>query len=209
MKIANIIYENDLVNHTMVDYINYINQPVEYDSIDKTKPTLYVGWEFMKSCNPNNDIIKNADILKKKIITNELYWEFSFNENKASHVRGVENFIKNAPDLYFTPKYTYTNLDPVFFSIKDFDDIIAIIPKDITKAYNYKNEMLYLLRDENIWGIDLKMYKFFGFDNDKILELIKSKSISICDDIDGEIYISYYRQLSTFVNLKRYVVVLY
>jgi hypothetical protein len=50
MKIANVIYEKELVNHTIVDYVNYINVATEYDSLDKTLPTLYVGWSFMKAC---------------------------------------------------------------------------------------------------------------------------------------------------------------
>jgi hypothetical protein len=74
MKIANIIYEKELVNHTKVEYVNYINEKIEYEKIGNNLPTLYVGWSFMKECNLKNEIIKNADILKKKIITNELYW---------------------------------------------------------------------------------------------------------------------------------------
>ena len=84
MKIANIIHEKELVNHTKAEYINYFNEPKVYDELDKSLPTLYVGWSFMKACNPDDPIIQNADILKKKIITNELYWEFSFRESKPS-----------------------------------------------------------------------------------------------------------------------------
>ena len=72
MKLGNIIYEKELVNHTKVDYINYFNKPQIYHSLDKTLPTLYVGWSFMKSCNEFNDIIQNANILHKKIVANEL-----------------------------------------------------------------------------------------------------------------------------------------
>ena len=63
IKLANIIYEKDLVNHTKLDYVNYFNKPQNYDSIDKSLPTLYVGWSFMKACNEFNEIIQNANIL--------------------------------------------------------------------------------------------------------------------------------------------------
>ena len=69
MKIANIVYEKNLVNHTKVDYINYVNGEVKYNNLDTSLPTLYVGWSFMKQCNPDNEIIQNANILYKKIIT--------------------------------------------------------------------------------------------------------------------------------------------
>ncbi len=209
MKIGNIIFENELINHTEVDYINYINKPMEYDLIDKSKPTLYVGWNFMKSCNPNNEIIQNADILKKKIITNELYWEFSFVENKSSHVRGVENFINNVPKLYFTSKFRYTNLDPIFFSVNDINELCVILtPKKIVKCYNYKNEMLYLLYGNDIIGIDLRVYGYFDFNIPQIIDLVKSSAFAYYDDLYSDIYIKYYKIFPTFSNLKRYIVTL-
>jgi len=161
MKIANIIHEKELVNHTKAGYINYFNEPKVYDDLDKSLPTLYVGWSFMKACNPDNDIIQNANILKKKIITNELYWEFNFNESKASHVKGVDTFAGLVPQFYFTPKFQYINLDPVFFQLKDLQDFMDVVPKEIDLIYQYKNEMIYLLFEDKIWGINLRMYEFF------------------------------------------------
>ena len=159
MKIANIIHEKELINHTKEDYINYFNESKVYDDLNKLLPTLYVGWSFMKACNPENPLFQNADILKKKIVTNELYWEFSFRESKPSHVKGVDKFAALVPQFFFTPKYTYINLDPVFFQLKDIQDLMDVLPKkDIIKVYNYKNEMLYILKDNRITGLDLRMY---------------------------------------------------
>ena len=208
MKIGNIIYEKELVNHTKVEYVNYFNEQKIYNDLDKTLPTLYVGWSFMKACNPNNPIIQNADILKKRIITNELYWEFNFTESKPSHVKGVDKFAGLVPQFYFTPKYKYTNLDPVFFQLKDIDDLMDVLPKKIDKLYNYKNEMIYLQKDNNIWGISLSMFSFFNFNIDEIInglsERIKNNQIKL--DLDGEIYQSYYKIFPNFEFLKRYIV---
>lgn len=208
MKIANVIYEKELVNHSMVDYVNYIKEPLEYDKIDKTLPTLYVGWSFMKSCNPNNDIFKNADILKKKIITNELYWEFSFEESKASHVKGINTFVNLAPQFYFSPKYIYTNLDPVFFQIKDIQDLMDVLPKKIDNLYNYKDEMLYILSENKIWGVNLKMYEYFQFKIEDIVVNIKGRTKAAISDMDGSHYQSYYKLFPNFTHLKRYLVTL-
>jgi hypothetical protein len=208
MKIANVIFDKELVNHTKVGYVNYINESKAYDEINKSLPTLYVGWSFMKACNPNNEIIQNADILKKKIITNELYWEFSFIESKPSHVKGVDTFVGLAPQFFFNPKYTYVNLDPVFFQIKDIQDLMDIVPKDITKAYNYKNEMLYILKDDKITGLNLKMYDFFKFDISVIIDMIKARTFYYEEDIDANIYQSYYKIFPNFTLLKRYLVTL-
>jgi hypothetical protein len=208
MKIANIIYEKELVNHTKVDYVNYYNQPVKYSELDKSLPTLFVGWSFMKACNPDNEIILHADILKKKIITNELYWEFSFDESKASHVKGIENFVEIAPQFYFTPKYQFINLDPVFFQLVEIEDLMVVLPKEIDATYNLKNEMLYVLKDNKIWAINLKMYEFFKFNPTEIITRITGRSIKTISDLEGLEYQAQYKIFPNFQLLKRYMVVI-
>jgi len=206
MKIANVIHEKELVNHTKTEYINYFNEPKVYDDLDKSLPTLYVGWSFMKACNPDNPIIQNADILKKKIITNELYWEFSFRESKPSHVKGVDTFAGLVPQFYFSPKYIYTNLDPVFFQLKDVDDLMDVTPKKIDASYNYKNEMFYFLTDNKIWGIDLRMYQFFKFGLEEILQRMLVRTAMPITDLEGETYQLYYKIFPNYEHLKRYIV---
>ena len=206
MKIANVIHEKELVNHTKVDYINYFNEPKAYDDLDKSLPTLYVGWSFMKACNPDNPIVQNADILKKKIITNELYWEFSFRESKPSHVKGVDKFAALVPQFYFSPKYFYTNLDPVFFQLKDIQDVMDVLPKKIDASYNYKNEMFYILSENKIWGLDLRMYEFFKFDIPTFLATLGGRIKSSITDMDGSFYQKYYKIFPNYEHLKRYLV---
>lgn len=206
MKIANIIYERELVNHTQVDYINYFTGLTEYDKLDKTMPTLYVGWSFMKACNPNNELIQHADILKKRIISNELYWECSFEESKSSHVKGVENFVNLVPQFYFMPKYQFINLDPVFFQIVDVQGILDVVSREIDMLYNFKNEMLYILSKNNITAINLKMYTFFKFDTEEIIRSLRQRATKCTYDLEGSTYQSYYKILPNFNLLKRYLI---
>jgi hypothetical protein len=209
MKIANVIYEKELVNHTQVEYVNYYKETIEYEKLDKTLPTLYVGWSFMKECNSDNVIIQNADILRKKIITNELYWEFSFEESKPSHIKGVESFVNYAPQFYFQPKYQYICLDPVFFQIVDIQGLTDILPKEKNVVYNYKNEMIYVLKDNKISGIDLKMYAFFKFNIAEIVEIFQNGHTAIyLNDMDGQMYLNQYKIFPNFSHLKRYMPVI-
>jgi len=207
MKIANIIYENELVNHTKVDYVNYIEKAVPYTEIDKTLPTLYVGWNFMKKSNPDDTLIQNADILKKKVINNQLYFEFSFDESKGSHVKGVDIFVGKAPLFYFRPKYTYINLDPVFFQVSCLDDMMDILPKEIDAVYQYKEDMIYILKDGKITGINLEMYRFFQFDIEEMKNRIDLRSSYSYVD-SGTEYQKYYKIFPEFALLKRYMVVI-
>lgn len=209
MKIANIVHEKELVNHVKSDYINYFNELKAYDDLDKSLPTLYVGWIFMKASNPDNKIIQNADILKNKIVTDELYWEFSFSENKASHVKGVNTFAGLAPQFYFKPKYSYINLDPVFFQLKDIDDLMDVVPKEIDSIYQYKDEIIYILFENKICGINLKMFAFFKFDINDIIHRIGNRlklNHVYTTDFDGEIYQSNYKIFPNYEHLKRYIV---
>ena len=208
MKIGNIVYEKELVNHVKLEYINYFNEPIEYDKLDKELPTLYVGWSFMKACNPSNEIIQNANILHKKIITNELYWECSFEESKGSHIKGTESFINSVPQFYFLSKYSYINLDPVFFQLRDIEDLMDVVPKKIDYVYRYKDEMLYLLFENKIWGINLNVYIYFKFNLDNISLRIEDRSKTIINDLDGSYYQSQYKIFPNFIHLKRYLVLI-
>ena len=204
MKIGNIVSESELVNHNKLDYVNYYDS-LSYDELNQSLPTLYVGWVFMKKINPNNEIIQNANILNKRIISNQLYWEFSFDENKKSHINGIDFFTKGLPLLYFKPKYSYIDLDPVFFSLKDINDVMDVLPKYIDKCYQFKDEMLYLLVDNKITSLNLQIYKFFKFNINELLETIKNKTTTIILD-NGSNYNQYLKSFPNFENLKRYMV---
>ena len=206
MKIANIVYEKELINHTKLEYVNYINKQIEYDKLDKSLPTLCVGWSFMKACNPNNEIIQNANILHKKIVANELYWECSFDESKSSHINGIESFIKFAPQFYFASKYSYVNLDPIFFQLQDVDDLMDVVPKKIDASYNYKNEMVYILTNNKISGINLLSYNYFKFNINDILSRLAERTKISHIDLDGMSYQQYYKILPNFQQLKRYLI---
>ena len=227
MILGNVIYKDELVNHEKVEYINYIQKPINFRELNTDIPTLYVGWFNMKELNQNDLLIQNQPILDKKIISNVLYWDFSFKENKGQHVEGVNYFVHNVPYYYFRPRYNYVNIDPVFFGINDLDDLNNILAKQYSAIYNYKGEMVYLLKtgkaDEPNWnnntrlygdaaivGIDLNMYEHFEFNIDALLQLLYKKvpTEHIYNDFDGEIYEKHYKTFPDFDDLKRYLIVL-
>jgi len=209
LKIANIIYNTDLVNHTKQEYINYYQNISNISIVDFNLPTLIVGWQYLKNINKDQNLYNNISILDKLLIKNKLYWEFSFEENKSNHIDGVESFIFNIPYYYFDSNIEYILIDPVFNQIKDFDTLILYIPKNIEKIYNYRNEMLFMLTLNNkVYGIDLKMFEFFKFDMVKLLEILKNNSYNIINDIDGKKYEYYYQYFYFYVNLMRYIVLM-
>ena len=197
MKFANIVFKDDLVNHKKVEYINYIQEDVAFKNINNELPTLYVGWYNLKDIHHNDPVIDSINILEKRIVSNRLYWEFSFKENKSQHVNGIEDFVIDCLDYYFLPRYSYINLDPIHFAIKDIDELFDILPKEIDGVYNYKGEMMFLLKDDKITGIDLKLYGYFNFDliklNDKIVSRLEDPTNQYNNDLKGESYLIKYK----------------
>jgi len=208
MRLGNIIYDSDLHDHQKVDYINYFKADFDYLEMNVDIPTLYVGWSHVKKCNKDSELLPHINILSKEVIHNKFYWEFSFKENSEQHIIGVESFVQNTPEMYFTSRYTYINLDPVWFCIEDVDDLSSIIPKEIDVAYNYKDEMLYLLKDNKITGIDLKYYSYFEFKIKKIKDNVYKRTTNVVEDLKGETYQGHYNKFRSFDHLKRYMPVI-
>jgi hypothetical protein len=210
MKIANIVHEGDLVTHEKVDFINYYRGSVQDVVIDNPElPTLYVGWNNLKGFAKDNDKLKDINILKHQIDTNKLYWEFSFDENKQSHVKGVADFVYYCPNFYFMDRYGYINLDPVFFNIKDNRDLLDVLPKKMDAFFALKDRMIYILSDDKIYGLDMEMYRFFKFNIDGIMKFLSEKTRGQQTiDLSGEYYESQYKRFPDFTQLKRYLVVL-
>lgn len=208
LKIGSIAYKDELVNHTRVEYINYFDFKNGSNNLNIPTdiPILFVGWNHFKE--ELNHFHENVTILNKEISKNSFYWEFSFNENKAQHVSGVDMFIRNAPYYYFRDKYTYINIDPIFNNIEHLEDIKEKILGKPEYIYNYKDEMLYLLISNRVYGIDLKMYEYFNMDINHIKSTLIDTSINYTLDLEGEIYQKEYKNYPNFEELKRYLVVL-
>jgi len=208
MYLGNIIYEKELVNHDKSDYIQYYDSKSDLSLIDFNLPTLIVGWSYMMNTFKDNELIQNADILHHRIETNKLYWEFSFEESKSSHVTGIKSFTDNIFEFYFS-QYKYINLDPIFFQINDVDELMDILPKEIDSFYVYKHDMIYVLKDKIIWGLNLDIYTFFKFDVDEIISKLEDRSYKpIHIDNDGYLYMKYSKKYNNFEKLKRYLIVI-
>jgi hypothetical protein len=212
--IANVLYFDELVNHNRASYINYCKNITE---INPVIPTLVVGWRFLKyeifDKLRNIYLINNnvsLDILDSCVVPNNLYWEFSFDENKSSHINGVESFVLTIPHSYFSNKYDYVNVDPIFMNITQGDNnaLFGVLPTTIDCLYNNQNEMLYMLSEHTVYGLSLELYSFLGFDNsiiiDKCISRLNNKNKYFFDE-DGKKYLFIEKNFILFENIKRYL----
>ena len=117
----------------------------------------------------------------------------------------MSNFVDVAPYHFFGSKYAYINLDPIFTSIRTFDDLIKFIPDDVCYGYQFKNEFLYLTTGTKIFGMDLRLYSFIGFDLTQIYEYVMPRCDKYYNDSDGDFYSKIRKTFSDYPQLRRYM----
>jgi hypothetical protein len=135
-----------------------------------------------------------------------LYWTFKKTEKRDKFEEDLRWFIRKVyEDL--TDKLIYLFVDPIQHKPKTLRKIVKkILSLNDVITYQH-NEMFYVYSDNLIFGIDLKLLKYLGFNTDKIKE--KIKSISNVFLIDDEILIGYKKCIETLNNRVRYIPYLY
>lgn len=211
-KIGAIINYSDSYHQKRVDYIHYLTNIDEYLEICKLKsnqnnykiPVLCIGWDFVKKNNITEIFrVPTITILNKEIVKNQSFWEFNMNEDISGYFSGVENFIKYIPYHYIN-NFKYRILDPC--TVPDVATLNKLLPSG-SNSYIFKNEMAYVYNDQSIIGIHLESFKYFRYDVDEILQVIKSKSVNYFQDVEGLEYQKCYKKFPEFPYLKRSMVV--
>lgn len=210
IKLINLVHSAPLVNHEKVDYVNYIqvneNEAAQYvKDIIVGMPVFFVGYNLTKTIF--KPVGYSVDVLNKDIAT-WVSWEFSYEENRSSHIEGVFDVVsRRVLDIRFSGT-EYELIDPIFSNIRQEDEIYPLI-NPVDYAYVYK-EMCYLYNSvkNRIYGIDLNTYDFFGFSKSNILELITSRSKKDNIDPAGDVFVEYKLKFPFANHLKRYLVLL-
>ena len=120
----------------------------------------------------------------------------------------MESFVSYIPNFYFFSKYSYTDLDPVFFQISNVQDLFDVLPKEIDAVLHANGNMIYVLKDNKITGLNMEMYGFFDFDRDEIIRRLYDKCTNQYDDSEGKEFIKHSKIFPNFPHLKRYLIVL-
>jgi hypothetical protein len=198
LKLGNIVSEKELQSHQKVDYINYYVADKAIQPFNQL-PTLFIGWKFFKKSH------KIANILQKEIKLNHTFWDYSIDEEMIGYFNGIKKFVDNLP-LYYIKQYFYYSLD--FFNIekgKEGDILSLLTINENSKAYIFKNEMIYLNTNLHIAGIDLVSLGYFDYDINTIIKLVADNVVTY-QDIDGSRYQEFYKKFPEFGYLKRSMV---
>jgi hypothetical protein len=159
MKLANIVYDG------FIDVPNGFVLTNNFDEIDKSKPTLIIGYNLVNKLFPDFDITKRQ-------LNDNVYWTFRKNEKRDLFNRDIDWFID------FVYENLTSSLIYVFVDVLQYKPrvLIKLVRKmlTLTDVYSYeKNNMIYLCDGKYIFGIDLKLLNFVGLNIEKIKNKIK------------------------------------
>lgn len=187
--IANIVSKNN------IDVSQDFNVVDSFDNIIIGIPTLIVGFDLTESLYPEFNVLDFC-------IEDDIYWIFKKTENRDKFNEGLELFM-NKIYSNLIKDINYVFVDPILLKPKT---IIKIIRKiySINQLTTYMyNDMLYVYGDKIIFGIDLRLFKFIGFDIEKIKNKINLLSSVFL--VDKNILIEYKNIVETLDNSVRYI----
>jgi len=189
MKIGNIISKKNI---SVSDYFNLYNR---VSDIDNSLPVLIVGWDLVENLYPHHDITENR-------VNNNIFWCVNKTVNRDSYEECVVMFEKHCfKEIIKDVKYIY--VDPILSSNQRLLKIVRKI-YSLKNVISYDNgDMVYMYSDNFIFGIDIKILKYIGFNTEKILS--KIKLISKVFLVDNEIIIEYKKNAQSLDNGIKYI----
>jgi len=193
MKIANVVTTNK------IDITDEFNVVSSIDDIIKGLPTLIVGYDYVSKNYPDFDITNIS-------MGNNLYWTFKRTEKRDKYEEDLNWFkFKVYKDLL--NKIDYIFVDPIQYKKRTLIKIVRKI-YGLSNPISYlHDEMIYIYSDNLLFGIDLNMLRFIGFDVEKLKNKIKLKSSVFLEK--NEILIEYKKNVQILNNKVRYVPFLY
>lgn len=196
MKIGNILLQD--VN--LIEGDGIYNVISTMDDIISDLPTLIIGYELCK----NN--FTDINFLDRKLSEN-FYWTFTSSEYYKYHHEDLYDFKKYCLDNYFK-QYKFINVDLIQLQKNSMKKIIKKLIGGDNLSYHYKQKnVIYIINESYIFGIDLNQCEYLMLDSKKIYDKIKSISnIFIDDEKYLTTYESYLEQLNYEV---KYIPLLY
>jgi len=189
MKIGNI------VSQIKINVSEDFNVVESLDSIIQGLPTMVIGWDYV------NKYFPNVDIINRKINDNT-YWTFKKNEKRDIYEEDMYYFTQRAYNNLIKD-IVYVFIDPILFNLKTIKKVLKKL-ESISNliAYHHKN-MVYIYGEKIIFGIDLELLEYIGFNRDKILSKIIKKTQVFLDE--KYIFIEYKNRIENLDNQVKFI----
>ena len=189
----------NIVSQTKINVSDDFNVVKSMDEIIHGFPTLIIGFDIAVKHFPDLDVIaRKAD--------DNVYWTFKRNEKRDIFEEDMYNFTRLC---YYSlvSDITYYFIDPIFLSIKKIKKIINKIHSLDTPIIYQTNDMVYIYAEKIIFGLDLTLLEFIGFNKEKILS--KISKISQVFLSENQIFIEYKKRVENLDNQVKFIPYLY
>lgn len=192
------MFVGNIVSKSNLNIDKYFNVVESLDNIIQGLPTLIIGWDIVKTIEPN------ADFIDKKL-SKDIFWTFKKTERRDIFEEDLYNFIHYSYNLLVKDiKYEY--IDFIQLNKDETKEVFNNIKNNKSISYFYNN-MVYINNKNTIYGVDLKLIKYLDFDVEKTIKKIKSYSNVFL--IDSNIIIEYKDIIEMLDNQVKYVPYLY
>lgn len=192
MKIGNIVSSSKL------DIPEEFNVVKSINDIIIGLPTLIIGWNYVDKNYPNYDI---TNIM----ISENLYWTFKKTEKRDKFEEDLRFFIKKAyNNLILGMSYVF--IDPIQYNSSKLIKIIKKIKNSNNISYCHNN-MIYIYTDNIIFGVDLNLMEYIGFNVNKLKNKLMKNSTIFLDKND--IFSEYEKYVLELNNEIKYIPYLY
>lgn len=167
----------NIVTTYKLDVSEFFNVVKDYNDIDKTVPTLIVGWKEVKKLFPSQDILISY-------IDDNTTWTFSKREKRFQYEKDIKLFIDNIiKNLNNNINYKFFNY--ILYSKKKQETFIEYVKKGNCSLY-HNSRFLYIYNhiDKVTLGISLNDLKFININVGKFIkELVNNNNNIICDSL--------------------------
>lgn len=170
--IANIVTTYKL---NISEFFNVVN---DYNKIDKSIPTLIVGWGEVKKIFPSQDILT-------PYIDDNTTWTFSKREKRFQYEKDIQLFINNViKNINENVNYKFFNY--ILYNKEKQKTFIEYVRRGNCSLY-HNSRFLYIYNnvDKITLGISLNDLKYINVDIKKFIKrLVENTNNIICDNVN-------------------------
>jgi len=166
MEIANIVSTSKINVGPEFNVVENMDEIVFTDL-----PTLIIGYDTV--CDMYGE--DNLNVMNRKI-SKELFWTFKRNEKRQICDIDIEDFIRYSYKKY-TKNINYVDLDPIQDNpIKIKRIVKKLLSLNNPISYETENNVIYIYSENIIFGLDLNVFGYTGFNIEKLRERVKEAS---------------------------------
>ena len=193
------MFVGNIVTHSNINVDKYFKVVNSLDDIINGLPTLIIGWDIVKTIDPNVDFID-------KKLSEDIFWTFKKTERRDIFEDDFYNFNEFCYKLLIK-NVQYRFIDLIQINENELKNIFKFIKKTENVIGYLYNNMLYIFVENIIYGIDLNLVKYMNYNTDDVLSKIKSYCSVFLDN--KEILIEYKDVIDMLNNEVKYIPFLY